>query len=166
MVLRVEAEQIVRTETDWRTSWGSFSKDLINSRVLVISMRKLGDGTGPVNVRWYFIGRDFDKDRLMIYDSGESNGEIALGGIVLAPTSKELVKNTTQRFLHGRRVSGQIPWGWAVFVSQNGNPLAEVASVPELVQWTENELKDAPKPARKSTREVKFVPNVPEIWRR
>lgn len=157
VVLRVETEQIVRRETQWSTSWGSFSRDLINARVLVIALRQLGPGQGPVTVRWWFVGRDYDLDVLFIYDSGETTGKIAAGGVKLAPSSRELVLNREQTLLLGRQTSGQHPWGWCVAVSQDGRLLAETASLPELVEWTKKTLQSGQKPPQRSKRKVEFV---------
>ncbi len=148
----------MRSETQWQTAWGSFSRDLLNSRVLIISLRQLGAGYSNVKVKWYFIGRDYDKELLFIYDSGETDGMIARGGVRLAPASKELVLNREQTTLLGRRTTGQHPWGWAVFITQGETQLAERASVPELVQWTRDALRKEPAPRKVSKRPVAFVP--------
>ncbi len=158
VVLNVAAQQIVRSESQWQTSWGSFSRDLLNSRLLIISLYQLGGGDSLVQVKWYFIGRDYDKQQLFIYDSGETEGNIARGGIKLTPSSKQLILNREQTTTFGRRTTGQHPWGWAVFVTQKGNPIAETASVPELVKWTQNVLLNEPPPAPKTKRPVKFIP--------
>jgi hypothetical protein len=163
VVLNVLAEQVVRSETQWQTSWGDFSKDYINARILVVDLRQLGPGTSGVKVEWFFIGRDYDKDRLFIYDSGDSEGNIARGGIKLVPRSKELVSNRNS-YSNGR-LTGKRPWGWAVFVTQNGLALAETASVPELVKWA-RENRSAEVKSRPSSRSpVPFVPQARGLGR-
>lgn len=157
IVLDVRNEQIVRNETAWRTAWGSFSRDCINSRVLEIKLRQLGPGTPSVHVRWYFIGRDYDAERLYIYDSGETSGRIAPGGSTIAPISKELILNRSQTRLRGRRTTGKHPWGWAVFVYQSDRLLAATASVPELVNWTTEEIRENAPPRKSPNRPVQFV---------
>lgn len=156
IVLNVAAEQVVRSESQWQTAWGDFSKDYINARVLVIDLRQLGPGNPQVKVEWFFIGRDHDKKHLFIYDSGETTGSIARGGIKLTPSSRELVSNRSS-YRNGR-LTGQRPWGWSVFVTQNGRALGETASLPELVKWTQEHRGAARKPSPTSRKPVRFVP--------
>lgn len=167
LVLKVAQEQVVHNSTQWQSAWGDFSKDCINARVLVIDLRRLGDGNSIVTVKWYFIGKDFDQGKLFIYDSGESTGNIAKGGVKLAATSRDLVETreqstelSTDLVLRTTRThTGQQPYGWALFVEQDGRAVGETASLPELVAWTQKKLEaeEAPPPV-KSKRKAKFVP--------
>ena len=167
LVLNVGQEQVVHNSTQWQTAWGDFSKECINARVLVIELRRLGEGNALATVKWYFVGRDYDAGKLFIYDSGESTGNIAKGGVKLAATSRDLVQTreqvtqvTTDLVLRTTRThTGQQPLGWAVFVEQDGRAIGEKASVPELVAWTQKELGGEEKPAPvKSKRKAPFVP--------
>lgn len=156
VVLDVASEQVIRSETSWRTSWGSFSRDYLNKRLLVIRLRQLGPGNPMVTVRWYFIGRHV-KSGMYIYDSGESTGSIAQGGIILKPYSAELVHTRERTILRGNQQDGAQPWGWSVFVTQGNVALWESASVPELVDWTRKRLQAGDKkPARRASSPVVF----------
>jgi hypothetical protein len=159
IVLDVKAEQIVRSETQWSTSWGSFSRDYLNARILVISLKQIGAGDSGVTVRWYYIGRDYTAKKLFIYDAGQAVGEVVPGGVLVVPKSKSLVATREQTIASGRRLTGQHPWGWAVTVHQNGTLLAETASTPEMIDWARAHATEAPEPPKKQKPvPVPFIP--------
>lgn len=156
--LRVSYSLQIKSETQWLTSWGDFSKDYINTRLLDITLRQIGGGDPTVRVQWYFIGRDYDAKKLFIYDEGEFTGDIARGGVKLLPYSKELI-GTRERLLGSNRLSGSHPWGWCVVISQNTKLLEEKASVPELIKWTlENRDKTPPPSSPRKPLNLKFIP--------
>jgi hypothetical protein len=162
VVLNVYSEQVIRSETEWKTSWGTFSKNYLNKRLLVINLRKLGPGDSSVTVKWYFIGRTAGpQGKMFIYDFGERTGSIAEGGVLIKPYSKELVFNREQTSSRGSQSSGAKPWGWAVFVEQNGNQLWETASIPELVPWTTENREKIKRSPSESIPEIAFEPVFP-----
>ena len=156
--LRVGYETLIKTESQWATGWGEFSRDYLNTRVLDINLRQIGGGDSTVRVQWYFIGRDYDAKSLYIYDSGEFTGDIARGGVKLLPYSKELI-GTREKLLGTNRLTGSHPWGWCVIISQGNRLIEEKASVPELTKWTlDNRDKlSASKPLKKSL-SLRFIP--------
>jgi hypothetical protein len=138
------------------TTWGAFSKDYINTRILEITLNQIGPGDSTVTINWYFIGRDYDAKRLFVYDQGEFTGKINRGGVKLLPYTKELIA-TREKLFGGNRLTGSHPWGWCVIVSQNGRPLEEKASIPELIKWTREHLSDSP-PVKREPRNLQFIP--------
>lgn len=156
--LRVRHEAKIETETQWDSSWGTFSKDYLNSRVLDIALRQIGGGDSTVLVQWYFVGRDYDAKKLFIYDSGEFTGDIAQGGVKLLPYSKKLI-STRDKMRRSNQLTGAHPWGWCVVISQKGRLLEEKASVPEMVQWTLENRDKLPSPVSpKRPLNLRFVP--------
>lgn len=158
LTVRVDSEQVVANATQWKTEWGAFSKDLINARVLIIDIKQIGTGNGRVRVRWFFVGKDYDRGRLFIYDSGSSIGDVSAAGVKLAPSSRELVQNREKAPRIGASLTGQHPWGWVVVVDQEGRILNEIGSVPEMISWVKDEIAADPAKVRAvSTRKVHFI---------
>lgn len=155
--LRVVYESQITSEDQWRTDWGAFSKDYLNTGILDITLRQIGGPSAPITVTWYFIGHNLTKKKLFIYDSGDFTGNIVRGGVKLLPYSRELIAN--REYWRGRnRLSGAEPWGWAVFITQGGRALEEKGSTPEMIKWVREHRagEDAPNPSKREN--LRFIP--------
>lgn len=164
--LKVRPEQISNTGSNWKTSWGSFSADYVNKRVLVVNLAKLGDFDPNVVVKWYFIGRNESGQRV-IYDKGERSVLIAPGGSEIAIVSKTITQTRSREntpsqtrsatavdpygniaavdvTIPGKTgplvVKGLRPDGWCIYIVQGKRDLYQHASTPELIAWTDKEL--------------------------
>lgn len=159
IVLNVSSEQVIRSETQWQTSWGSFSRDFLNSRILIVDIKKIGAGDATVRLEYYFIGKDHDSRSLFVYSSGAVAGYVKAGGVKVIPRSTVLLSNRTN-VSGSNRLSGRVPWGWGVFVTQNGRLLAEQANLPEVLDWlraNRPEVRSSDQPGYRP----KFIPNFP-----
>jgi hypothetical protein len=174
--LQVRQEQITANGSNWRTSWGSFSKDLGNKRVLVVNMKVHGQFDPRILVHWYFVGRDLSTNKLTVYSSGERPAVVGTGGAELLIASSEIRMKSERENIPPRegsisygnygsvavqyggktmptKKSGVSPYGWTLIVSQNGRIVGETASMPDLVKWTRDYLAAKPsKGAQDSTK--------------
>lgn len=159
LVINVGYETLIKSEKQWQTGWGEFSKDYVNARVLDVVLKVLGPFDPRVKIEWFFIGQDYDAKKLFIYDRGETEGTVRPGGIHVLPYSRDLIANREKSAFakNGNQLSGRWPWGWALFVSQNGKRVGDAASLHELVDWTDKHREEAP-PADKKRSGLPFVP--------
>jgi hypothetical protein len=170
--LQVRQEQIAANGSNWRTSWGSFSKELGNKRVLVVNMKVQGQFNPRVLMHWYFVGRDLSTKKLTIYSSGERSAVVSAGGAELVIASSEIRLKSERENVPPRegsislgnygsvavqydgktmptKKSGAVPYGWTLIVTQDGRIVGEAASLPDLIKWTKDCL------AAKSSKDAK-----------
>ncbi len=155
--LRVVYESQITSEDQWRTDWGAFSKDYLNTGILDITLRQIGGPSQPITVTWYFIGHNLREKKLFIYDRGDFTGKIVRGGVKLLPYSRELIAN--REYWRGRnKLTGAEPWGWAVFITQGSRALEEKGSTPEMIKWVRDNHteQDAPSASKRAT--LRFIP--------
>lgn len=169
IILNIAQEQISSNGSNWRTQWGSFSKDFANQRALVVDTRHtLGNASAGVSLYWYFIGKNAPSGGFLIYDFGSKDTTLSSTWSQHVLVSKPISVNTRRDNTPDRQATAMLsngvilnltiagrsgptvktgitPNGWCLFVVQDGVLVAETSSTPEIGVWTKNALR-APKP--------------------
>lgn len=163
IVLRVTQENITESGTNWRKSWGGFSRDFGNQRILIVGARILGPFDPRVTLHWCFVGRDATTKNLVTFGDGEKAVVIRNGGsefVLMSQSVRSNIarENTPRRSGTGTTWTGQTfdveihtpsapikrtgikPHGWCLFIAQNGRIVAETANVPEMIEWGRKHL--------------------------
>ena len=163
LLVNVTQKQILANGSNWRTSWGSYSKEYANQRILIVNLKQLGRFDPSVSVAHYFIGRDLSTRKFVVYSQGEQKANVDADGDEFVIVPKEIQAKsereklpphsgtvtsgsgrTTETPIDGKTMpakkSGVTPHGWCILVTQGGKTVGETASTPELVKWTKDYL--------------------------
>lgn len=122
-----------------RSSLGLWvTRDWANARVGFASVRYTGQRPMPVTLRFVFVGRS--RDGLTIYHYDAQDATLQPGQTTKATTLSPVIvqsRTSTRDADFGRafsRVSGVVPFGWAMLVMRNGARVAWTSSTPEMIE--------------------------------
>lgn len=144
----VKQENIDRSHVRWRTDWGSIGKDYLQRRVLLVTLRAVGDFDRRVVMEWYFVGKH--EFGLGVYGAGAAacvaRGADAKPYVV----ASENISSFRDRYnaLGLTESGGMKPWGWVVLVWQGDRLIKVQSSTHELGRDFADGLRDkgAPDP--------------------
>lgn len=135
--VRVVQENTERTATNWKTDWGSASKDYLRRRVLCVTLRAVGEYDPRVTLEWYFIGKSNDGGGgLAVYGAGAAEASVSRVATKPYVIGSDFVTHYQDRYnaLGITERGGLKPFGWVVLVWQGDRLLRSEGSTPELAR--------------------------------
>jgi hypothetical protein len=134
------------SNANWRSVWGSYSKDTKRARGLEISLRNPAKIPGEYLVSWYFFATSVRGGKRFLFDLDKKNITLGPGGSEKATVISDTLQSQTVHYAYDdyyynyHYKSGNKPEGWIVTVSVAGNVIrvkTSGAQLEELYKKTE-----------------------------
>lgn len=113
------------SSSNWRSVWGSYSKNVTRARALEINLRNPAKIPGEYVVEWYFFATPVRGGRRFLFDRETKNVSLPPGGSEKATVVSDELQTRSVRYSYDyyyyghSHKSGTKPEGWLVTVSAN-----------------------------------------------
>jgi hypothetical protein len=128
----------VSSSTNWRSVWGSYSKDVTRARALEITLRNSAKLPGEFLVEWYFFAVPARGGKRFLFDRGSKPVTMAPGAIEKATVVSDELNSSRSHYTYDyysysrTHKSGTRPEGWIVAVSAGGKLLRVKTSSAQI----------------------------------